>query len=543
MDACSSRATPKPRSPSPTARPNVTFHTYACPPAYAAWYCLNGATCFTVRIGESLLYNCECADGYMGQRCEFKDLDGSYLPSRQKVMLEKASIAGGALVAILLVVVVIFSLFVHRASRRKALRAARYATNATNDVVDSRAVDVERRPFSHHRFPILDMSSVAQHHPPCTLGVMPTEVHCTSPSRGATRPMQQLQQVSSVVVHQHSSSHIHPAHHHHHHLQPQQQHLHHQPHHHRKVRTSHAKMAASGCNSPLSFDPVTKDIKRFPSQVEEMACQKWKLFSKNGAILGSTCLKKPGKCEDNADMCQYCVFMKEVPLPHLPDMVFPCNMLQLKHESGCTLEFSALAALKEVGQITQDLVVACSESWKESRKDCKLIEEGVKTPFDWTFSTSYKGSVLGPVTIEPTKERIDIEKLKVKEKILYYQDITLFEDELHDNGISVCTIKIRMMPNSFYLLLRYFLRVDGVHVRLNETRIYHEFQWSYLLREYTSRDASMASLNIPSALCVDPNRIMHLLPLVASSYEKIMLPSTPMVEGESSDVASPGKEE
>lgn len=58
-DACSSRATPKPRSPSPTARPNVTFHTYACPPAYAAWYCLNGATCFTVRIGESLLYNCE----------------------------------------------------------------------------------------------------------------------------------------------------------------------------------------------------------------------------------------------------------------------------------------------------------------------------------------------------------------------------------------------------------------------------------------------------------------------------------------------------
>ncbi|XP_065338805.1 pro-neuregulin-1, membrane-bound isoform-like [Cloeon dipterum] len=233
-DACSSRATPKPRSPSPTARPNVTFHTYACPPAYAAWYCLNGATCFTVRIGESLLYNCECADGYMGQRCEFKDLDGSYLPSRQKVMLEKASIAGGALVAILLVVVVIFSLFVHRASRRKALRAARYATNASNDVVDSRAVDVERRPFSHHRFPILDMSSVAQHHPPCTLqGVMPTEVHCTSPSRGATRPMQQLQQVSSVVVHQHSSSHIHPAHHHHHHLQKQpqqqqQQHMHHQ---------------------------------------------------------------------------------------------------------------------------------------------------------------------------------------------------------------------------------------------------------------------------------------------------------------------------
>lgn len=40
-------------------RPNITFQTYACPPAYAAWYCLNGATCFTVKIGISILYNCE----------------------------------------------------------------------------------------------------------------------------------------------------------------------------------------------------------------------------------------------------------------------------------------------------------------------------------------------------------------------------------------------------------------------------------------------------------------------------------------------------
>merc|ERR1719270_3246464 len=86
-DSCSSRSTPKPRPPSHSAmRPNITFQTYACPPAYAAWYCLNGATCFTVKIADSILYNCECADGYMGQRCEFKDLDGTYLPTREKLL-------------------------------------------------------------------------------------------------------------------------------------------------------------------------------------------------------------------------------------------------------------------------------------------------------------------------------------------------------------------------------------------------------------------------------------------------------------------------
>lgn len=95
-DACSSRSTPKPRPASPTMRPNITFQTYACPPAYAAWYCLNGATCFTVKIGISILYNCECADGFMGQRCEFKDLDGSYLPTRERLKMAAVQVQKAA---------------------------------------------------------------------------------------------------------------------------------------------------------------------------------------------------------------------------------------------------------------------------------------------------------------------------------------------------------------------------------------------------------------------------------------------------------------
>lgn len=120
-ESCSSRSTPKPRPTSATMRPNVTFQTYACPEAYAKWYCLNGATCFAVKIRDSILYNCECADGYMGQRCEFKDLDGSYLPSRERVMIERASIAGGVTIAVLLVALISLIFYIHmrRRSRRK----------------------------------------------------------------------------------------------------------------------------------------------------------------------------------------------------------------------------------------------------------------------------------------------------------------------------------------------------------------------------------------------------------------------------------------
>jgi type 2A phosphatase activator TIP41 len=44
------------------------------------------------------------------------------------------------------------------------------------------------------------------------------------------------------------------------------------------------------------------------------------------------------------------------------------------------------------------------------------------------------------------------------------------------------------MPSGFYILQRFFLRVDEVLFRMNDTRIYHEFGTEYLQREYSSRE-------------------------------------------------------
>ena len=44
--------------------------------------------------------------------------------------------------------------------------------------------------------------------------------------------------------------------------------------------------------------------------------------------------------------------------------------------------------------------------------------------------------------MESTDERIDMEQLKVKEKIYFYEDVILFEDELADNGISKLNVKM-----------------------------------------------------------------------------------------------------
>jgi len=108
----------------------------SCPPTYATYYCLNGAT-FTIKIGESILYNCECTEGYMGQRCEYKDLEGSYLPLREKILLERASIAGGATVAVILVVILSIIFYSYVRQRRKELRLSS-TVEVTSDKLERR---------------------------------------------------------------------------------------------------------------------------------------------------------------------------------------------------------------------------------------------------------------------------------------------------------------------------------------------------------------------------------------------------------------------
>lgn len=52
------------------------------------------------------------------------------------------------------------------------------------------------------------------------------------------------------------------------------------------------------------------------------------------------------------------------------------------------------------------------------------------------------------------------------------------------------------MPSYWYVLLRYFLRVDDVMVRANETRLFHMLNTNYVLREYTSKEAKTSDLNV-----------------------------------------------
>lgn len=77
------------------------------------------------------------------------------------------------------------------------------------------------------------------------------------------------------------------------------------------------------------------------------------------------------------------------------------------------------------------------------------------------------------------------------------------------------------MPDSWYLLQRFWLRVDQVHLRAFESRFFHDLSTNYILREFSAREMP---LNASSAVYKDPNQIIPSIPLTFQSFHRISLP-------------------
>jgi type 2A phosphatase activator TIP41 len=218
-------------------------------------------------------------------------------------------------------------------------------------------------------------------------------------------------------------------------------------------------------------------------------------------------------------------YERDINLPHLPDMLFADNYLKLKHKDNFGIEFNAYDSLKLVDPKADLIKVSVAKEWKESRADCEFIDKLVK-PFDWTFTTLYKGSLTSLNVVENCQERINIEKLKIPETISFFDEICLFDDELSDHGASSLNIKIRVMPTSFFILQRFFLRVDNVVIRLYDTRIYHELEKNYLIREFSEKESLCKDLvECSPRLFGEPNELSNFLTLKSSSVERLDFPT------------------
>jgi len=309
----------------------------------------------------------------------------------------------------------------------------------------------------------------------------------------------------------------------------------------------------------------------FPLQVGGINIEDWKIRTVKSSILSS---------QEDED------WREALHLPELPEMVFGDARVQFVHSSGRILTFKAYDALAGVDTSAEPTKVAASETWMATASTEKAKD--AVTPFDWTYATEYGGSsgrlevptpvlsVANPnkgagetpsaalivpgagsvgVSLLPTHENdgsdnlveedwvfedvaapvppeksIDYELLKQREVILFFDEIIFFEDELADHGSSTYTVKLRVMPSCFFCLARQFIRVDGVYVAVNDTRIFHAFGSPYVVRKSTSMSASCPDLEaanpmITPAFYANVENVIPLLTTTRDVTSVLTLPS------------------
>ncbi|KAF2836129.1 TOR signaling pathway protein-like protein TipA [Patellaria atrata CBS 101060] len=218
-----------------------------------------------------------------------------------------------------------------------------------------------------------------------------------------------------------------------------------------------------------------------------------------------------------------------------PEMIFGDNCVRIEHPAtGWSIDFNAFDALDRVDKTGDAMLkVSYSKEWQQNRqKQFEDIKEVVK-PFDWSYSTDFKGTVTSPngSTFEPSETLIPLALLKRPDPILFFDDVMLYEDELADNGIAMLSCKVRVMPARMLLLSRFFMRLDDVIFRIRDTRVFIEFETGEVIREYTSREEkydvvkqklAMTREDIP-AIMRDANRLTQLIEISDGTLERMIV--------------------
>jgi type 2A phosphatase activator TIP41 len=207
----------------------------------------------------------------------------------------------------------------------------------------------------------------------------------------------------------------------------------------------------------------------------------WKFESSDGAIASTSdiaSLKK--RLQEGAGT--------DETLPKLPEAIFLQNKLTVTHEAtGSVLSFDAESALLQWlktslvnGAGGYTIPAASLGTWKDKVKDEGETGSSARPEWDWTYSTEFAGDgadreqqPLGWAS--HSGPGIDMALLRRRDPILFFADLPLYTDDLHDNGVSEARVRVRVMPSCFFVLMRHWLRIDGTLIRQRDSRFFAKF--------------------------------------------------------------------
>lgn len=170
----------------------------------------------------------------------------------------------------------------------------------------------------------------------------------------------------------------------------------------------------------------------------------------------------------------------------LPEMVFPTAHVAIEGR-GIWMSWDANDCLTKWAESHEGIdlgsdeanigvsVLKVKDASKWEKKQLHTSNSGT-FHYDWTFSTPFTANMEGGSWLELDESGMRMDLLKdTSIPILFFDEIVLFEDDLHDNGQAQLSIKLRVMPTCAYILSRLWVRVDNVVVRSRETRVLVDF--------------------------------------------------------------------
>eukprot|EP00924_Labyrinthula_sp_SR-Ha-C_P014586 augustus_masked-scaffold_34-processed-gene-2.30-mRNA-1 protein AED:0.31 eAED:0.33 QI:0/-1/0/1/-1/1/1/0/606 len=217
----------------------------------------------------------------------------------------------------------------------------------------------------------------------------------------------------------------------------------------------------------------------------------WKILARRDAKIGSEAemqtLKESGEYLD---------------FP-FPEETFIGNFLSVENSSGLCLQFDAKGALKGVhlrnthykNHERSQVKLKNAENWRQRRDQNGNTFTELEAIYDWTYTTSFSVEVANSnKDFVNSVDKVDLELLKQYEPILFYAEVPIYEDDLGDFGIAKYSVKIRVMKSCYFVLARFFLRVDGEFLRVYDTRLFHKFGSDKVISEQVRKECSYQSI-------------------------------------------------
>jgi len=150
---------------------------------------------------------------------------------------------------------------------------------------------------------------------------------------------------------------------------------------------------------------------------------------------------------------------------------------ELKQSKPEGAPFDIASAFKKVPFIyPNNIKVPRADDWKKSRglhENSAITEQQLDQ--DWTYMNHYRGNIEArqgtQFEIVPNSG-IPKERLSVENKILFFKDLFLYEDDLGDFGYSQLRLRLRAQADSVFILMRSYVRVDNHQIRSIDNRIF-----------------------------------------------------------------------